>query len=157
MAWQIAFVFQIQVYVAIAVVFKIFKKNNEHEDIYVNWLYYRAKIVCFMYDYDQQQALEWPSLDIPLCWRWLCEEVFRLFVCLFCFSLSRHLFYCPFFCCFFICAICCVWSCFVQSCQYHLTFLELKTSQYLGQSLPLRPLYRLSFFLICFSFLPRRK
>lgn len=105
--------------------------------------------MCFMYD--QRQALGQPSLDMLKMI--VVQEFSSSTTFYFEKSPLEHLFYCP-FCSLLICAICCVWTCFVQSCQYH--FVDVycsKTSQFLGQSLPLRPLYRLLFsFLFVFLF-----
>lgn len=103
--------------------------------------------------YDQRQALGQPSLDklkmivvreFPLLLLFIFEKSPSVS------SFSIVLFYFP----FLICAICCVWTCFVRSCQYHFVDVNCsKTSQCLGQSLPLRPLYRLLFsFLFVFLF-----
>lgn len=103
-------------------------------------------------DDDQRQALGQPIFGHPYVEDDCGPGVSFSLSFFFSFVPSRHLFFFSIVLfSYFICAICCVWSCFVQSCQYHfLMFNSSKTSQCLGQSLPLRPLYRLLFFYLFF-------
>lgn len=52
---------------------------------------------------------------------------------------------------FFICAICCVWSCFVQSCQYHKTF-RTQNQPMFGSITASQTSVQIVFFLFCFVF-----
>lgn len=92
-----------------------------------------------MYDDDQRQALGQPSLDIVMLEMIVIQE--------FLFLPSRHLFYHPFY--FHLCNMpCMIMFCPIMPISFDV--LLIKTSQCLGQSLPLRPLYRLSFFYLFF-------
>lgn len=91
-------------------------------------------------DDDQRQALGQPSLDILMLKMIVNQEFLSLF---FTFKTS---FYRPLFFSFIhLCnMLCMIMSCPIMPISFDV--YSSKTSQCLGQSLPLRPLYRLSFF-----------
>lgn len=104
-------------------------------------------------DDDQRQALGQPSLDIAMLEMIVIQEFY--FFCFFIFLPSRHLFYRP-FSFFHLCNMpCMIMFCPIMPISFDV--LLLKTSQCLGQSLPLRPLYRLSFFLNLFFFSSKKE